>query len=50
MRTYQESARVFKALCDPKRLAILEQEMRLCFTRADGFNTVWPILSHENSM
>ena len=25
MRTYQESARVFKALCDPKRLAILEQ-------------------------
>ena len=60
MRTYQESARVFKALCDPKRLAILEllqsgattqwREMRLCFTRADGFNTVWPILSHENSM
>lgn len=25
MRTYQESAKVFKALCDPKRLAILEQ-------------------------
>ena len=25
MKTYQESARVFKALCDPKRLAILEQ-------------------------
>ena len=23
--TYQENARVFKALCDPKRLAILEQ-------------------------
>ena len=23
--TYQESAKVFKALCDPKRLAILEQ-------------------------
>lgn len=23
--TYQEQARVFKALCDPKRLAILEQ-------------------------
>ena len=25
MRTYQESARVCKSLCDPKRLAILEQ-------------------------
>lgn len=25
MGTYQESAAVFKALCDPKRLAILEQ-------------------------
>lgn len=25
MNTYQENARVFKALCDPKRLAILEQ-------------------------
>ncbi len=25
MNTYQESARIFKALCDPKRLAILEQ-------------------------
>lgn len=25
MGTYQESARIFKALCDPKRLAILEQ-------------------------
>ena len=25
MKTYKESARVFKALCDPKRLAILEQ-------------------------
>lgn len=25
MRTYQECARIFKALCDPKRLAILEQ-------------------------
>lgn len=25
MRTHQENARVFKALCDPKRLAILEQ-------------------------
>lgn len=25
MGTYQESAKVFKALCDPKRLAILEQ-------------------------
>lgn len=23
--TYQENAKVFKALCDPKRLAILEQ-------------------------
>ncbi len=25
MGTHQENARVFKALCDPKRLAILEQ-------------------------
>ena len=25
MESYQESAKVFKALCDPKRLAILEQ-------------------------
>lgn len=25
MRTDQETAKVFKALCDPKRLAILEQ-------------------------
>ncbi|WP_130871268.1 ArsR/SmtB family transcription factor [Intestinimonas massiliensis (ex Afouda et al. 2020)] len=25
MGTYQEDARVFKALCDPKRLAILER-------------------------
>ena len=25
MNIYQESARIFKALCDPKRLAILEQ-------------------------
>ena len=25
MKTYHESARIFKALCDPKRLAILEQ-------------------------
>lgn len=25
MGTHQESAKVFKALCDPKRLAILEQ-------------------------
>ena len=25
MKSYQESARVFKALCDPKRLSILEQ-------------------------
>lgn len=25
MGTYQEDAKVFKALCDPKRLAILEQ-------------------------
>lgn len=25
MEAYQKSARVFKALCDPKRLAILEQ-------------------------
>ena len=25
MGSYQESAKVFKALCDPKRLAILEQ-------------------------
>lgn len=25
METYQKSAKVFKALCDPKRLAILEQ-------------------------
>ncbi len=25
MENYQESAKVFKALCDPKRLAILEQ-------------------------
>lgn len=25
MNTYQENAKVFKALCDPKRLAILEQ-------------------------
>ena len=25
MGTYQENAKVFKALCDPKRLAILEQ-------------------------
>lgn len=25
METYQEDAKVFKALCDPKRLAILEQ-------------------------
>lgn len=24
-KTYQEQAKVFKALCDPKRLAILEQ-------------------------
>lgn len=54
MRTYQESARVFKALCDPKRLAIWSNyavaRNALVFTRADGFNTVWPILSHENSM
>lgn len=25
MGTHQENARIFKALCDPKRLAILEQ-------------------------
>ena len=25
MESYQKSAKVFKALCDPKRLAILEQ-------------------------
>ena len=25
MGTYQENAKVFKALCDPRRLAILEQ-------------------------
>lgn len=25
MGTYQENAKIFKALCDPKRLAILEQ-------------------------
>ena len=25
MATHQENAKVFKALCDPKRLAILEQ-------------------------
>ncbi len=25
METHQENAKVFKALCDPKRLAILEQ-------------------------
>ena len=25
MGTHQENAKVFKALCDPKRLAILEQ-------------------------
>ena len=25
MKTYQENAKIFKALCDPKRLAILEQ-------------------------
>lgn len=25
MGTYQEDAKIFKALCDPKRLAILEQ-------------------------
>ena len=25
MGTHQEDAKVFKALCDPKRLAILEQ-------------------------
>ncbi len=25
MKNHQESAKVFKALCDPKRLAILEQ-------------------------
>ena len=25
MEAYQENAKVFKALCDPKRLAILEQ-------------------------
>lgn len=25
MESYQENAKVFKALCDPKRLAILEQ-------------------------
>lgn len=25
MGTYQETAKVFKALCDPKRIAILEQ-------------------------
>lgn len=25
MRSHQETAKVFKALCDPKRLAILEQ-------------------------
>lgn len=25
MNTHQENAKVFKALCDPKRLAILEQ-------------------------
>ena len=25
MGIYQENAKIFKALCDPKRLAILEQ-------------------------
>ena len=53
MGTYQEDAKVFKALCDPKRLAILEQlrsgeKMRLCSARADGLNPIGPILSHEN--
>ena len=53
MRTYQESARVFKAPVRPKNvLPFLSNHAvarnALVFTRADGFNTVWPILSHEN--
>ena len=52
---YQEQAKVFKALCDPKRLAILEQlrggEKCACvFAGAIEFNTVRPLLPHENSL
>ena len=40
-RDYRAAARVFKALCDPKRLAILEElrggeKVRLCLAGAHG--------------
>ena len=56
MRTeYQEQAKVFKALCDPKRLSILEQlrsgeKVRLRLTRAIRFNAIWSFIPHENPL
>ena len=51
MGTHQENAKVFKALCDPKRLAILEQlrsgEKCACVLQ-DGFDAIRLVLSHEN--
>ena len=52
---YQEQAKVFKALCDPKRLAILEQlrsgEKCACVLQEPlGPDPVRPFLPHENSL
>ena len=47
---YQEQAKVFKALCDPKRLAILEQlrsgEKCAC-KMLEELNVTQPTLSHH---
>ena len=45
MSSFQEDAKVFKALCDPKRLAILEQ-LRPAGT--NGSDPVRAVLPHED--
>ena len=56
MRTeYQEQAKVFKALCDPKRLSILEQlrsgEKCACVLQEPlDFNAIWSFIPHENPL
>lgn len=52
---YQENAKVFKALCDPKRLAILEQlrsgeKCSLRIAGANGLDAVRTLLPYENSV
>ena len=54
-RDYRAAARVFKALCDPKRLAILEElrggeKVRLCLAGAHGADPVRAILPHEGAV